>query len=107
MLDDREREKINKIYAGGKTRYIIRHGMINWGISTGFIFRVLSIISEEGLNFSAIIAGLPTMKTLSALVIFSIFGAIWGALFWKWIKKEALKEPQKPQGKKGNIKKKK
>lgn len=107
MLDDREREKINKIYAGGRTRYIIRHGMVNWGLSTGFIFRVLSIISEEGLSLTAVIAGLPTMRTLIAMVIFSIFGAVWGAFFWKWIKKEALKEPEKPQGKKSSDKRKK
>lgn len=106
MLDNTEREKIKKIYAGGKTRYIIRHGMINWGISTGVIFRVLSIISKQGLNIKAIFAGLPTLNTFMALITFSIFGAIWGAFFWKWIEKEALKEPEKAKIKKSNNKKK-
>lgn len=99
MLDNRERDKINKIYVGGKARYIIRHGMLNWGLSTGFIYRVLSIVFEEGFSLAAVMEGLPTMRTLMDMGIFSVFGAVWGAFFWMWIKKQALKEPEKRRDK--------
>ena len=105
MLDNTERAKIKKIYEGGKTRYVIRHGMINWGLSTGIIFRILSIISKEGWSIKAVLAGLPTLNTLFSMIVFAIFGAIWGYFFWKWIEKEALKQPEKSS--KSKVKKKK
>ncbi len=106
MLDNMEKDKIKSIYSAGKARYILRHGMLNWGLSTGIIFRILSIISKVGWNIREIAAGIPTLSTLVAMLVFSIFGGIWGAFFWRWIEKEAIRLSQDP-GKNNKNKKKK
>ncbi len=106
MLDNMEKDKIKRIYAAGKTRYILRHGMLNWGLSTGIIFRILSIISQRGFNISEIVAGIPTLSTLIAMLVFSVFGGVWGAFFWRWIEKEAIKLSQDTAKNKNHKKKK-
>jgi hypothetical protein len=72
-------DKLEKTFALGKKRYIVRYGVLGWGLSTAALFAVWTCYSKGGVRPFDII--LP-------FIIFPIVGIAWGALMWSFLKKK-------------------
>ncbi|SDK87149.1 hypothetical protein [Natronincola ferrireducens] len=84
-----------ELYNKGKVHYIIKHGIVNWGISTGIIFIILTTIFQGGFSLRKIIEGFSNPNNLWVIGGFGLGGIVWGSLMWKWVEKEANKIQQK------------
>lgn len=100
MEDKGLKDRVLKAYNIGMKRYILVHGVINWGVSTALIYRMMMIIKNEGLSLGKIIRGIFTVQTFYALILFGMGGLLFGLFMWKWIEREVLKYKQKGKKKK-------
>ncbi|KAB3532468.1 hypothetical protein [Alkaliphilus serpentinus] len=94
-MDNKQRENLIKAYNKGKTKYILQHGVLSWGVSTAIIYRILVSLFNIGFSFSAIKRGLFSLDTLYAIPLFSIGGLLWGIFMWKIIEKKASEIKEK------------
>jgi len=92
------------IYEKGKLNYIIRYGILSWGLTVTIIVRILMGIRDYRLDLQKVFGNLFSVDTIYTLITFSIFGAIWGRIMWGWLEKE-VKNQESKTGKKGNNKK--
>lgn len=64
----------------GKKKYIIKFGVVTWGISTFVIYWilmfVLNAVTKSQGNFTI-------YQVIISLIFFAIFGAIYGNILWK------------------------
>lgn len=70
--------KLDKIIAGGRTRYVLVRGVLLWGVTTALLVSLLMHVLGPGLS--------PTAAARN-FVIFPIGGIAWGLLMWHWFKK--------------------
>ncbi|ABR50628.1 hypothetical protein Amet_4556 [Alkaliphilus metalliredigens QYMF] len=95
----KQTQQLIKAYEKGKFKYIFRHGVLNWGITTGFIFLLIVGVVRNGLSLSQISEDIFSTNGILTLMIFCALGAVWGNMMWGWIKKE-VEKGQYNQGKK-------
>ena len=78
-MNTEQLNKLEKTLSKGKWYYIIVHGAIGWGISTGVLFSLLQSFTHETSFIDAI--------ELS-LILFPIGGICWGASMWFYFNKQ-------------------
>ncbi len=93
-----------ELYEKGKLNYVIKYGVLSWGVSVTIIVRLIIGFVTYKLDLQNVFRSLFTEDTIYTLITFSIFGAIWGRIMWGWLEKE-VKKMDKKKSKKGNNKK--
>lgn len=77
-MNDAQLNKLEKKIAKGKWHYVLKHGVIGWGIPTAVCFSIIRDLSGDAV-FSDEIG--------SSLIIFCLAGLGWGQFMWKSLKK--------------------
>jgi hypothetical protein len=67
-------EKWTKLRERGRKQFVLRYGVLGWGVPTAILFTLLGGF-QEGWDGVAV-------KGLIALVIFPLAGILWGRLMW-------------------------
>ncbi|WP_144414803.1 hypothetical protein [Clostridium aceticum] len=88
-------KNLEVLYNKGKSNYIIRHGILSWGISTGIIFILLTGVFQYGFSLKQVVGNLFSSNGLFILSIFALGGFVWGSIMWKWLTKEIEKNKAK------------
>jgi len=101
---EEQRIAFKELYEKGKLNYIIRYGILSWGVSVTIIVRILMGFVNYKLDLEKVFGNLFSVDTIYTFITFSIFGAVWGRIMWGWLEKEVKKRESKT-GKKGNNKK--
>lgn len=91
-----------ELYKKGKLNYIIRYGVLSWGVSVTIIVRILIGFVNYKLDLQKVFSSLFSADTVYTLITFSIFGAIWGRIMWGWLEKEVQRLESKKGKKNGN-----
>ncbi|SES94106.1 hypothetical protein SAMN05660297_00940 [Natronincola peptidivorans] len=97
VMKDKNRNLV-ELYNKGKVHYVLKHGVLSWGISTGIIFVILTSLFQYGFSFREITDNFFTINSLLAIAIFAAAGLIWGQIMWKVITKQV--EGMNPKKKK-------
>lgn len=71
-----ELEKLNKVVASGKWPFVLKQGVVGWGLTTAVLFSAIMAF----FNGASFFEGLP-----SALVTFGIGGIFWGLFMWYFL----------------------
>jgi hypothetical protein len=66
--------KWDEIRKGGRRRFVLRYGVLGWGVSTGIFFSLWMGYCE---GWDAFFFGL-----IPALVLFPLGGIAWGRFMW-------------------------
>ena len=85
-----KRERWSQTRELGKQRFILRFGVLQWGITTGVCFWLLRTWREIGSGgyveqLSSNLGGL-----VSGVLIFSVVGALFGLITWNNLEKQFL-----------------
>jgi len=72
-------DKLEKAFALGKKRYIVRYGVLGWGLSTAALFAAWTCYSKASFRLVDIIV---------PFFLFPIGGIVWGGFMWSFIKKK-------------------
>ena len=71
------------IVEGGRTRYILEHGVFGWGLLSGFLVAAWTCYSQDGLTKS---------EFFRPFIIFPVGGIFWGAFMWSFWKRQFEKQ---------------
>lgn len=64
----------------GRTQYVLRYGVLGWGIPTGILFAVFSGFMDGWDQF------LP--KLIEGLILFPITGILCGRIWWRQLERK-------------------
>ena len=81
-MDHNRIHKLEKIITKGKAHFILINGVVSWGLLTGTLFLISRYFLEGKQSLRSIIL---------ILLIFPLFGSIWGFVMWKYIKNKYSK----------------
>ena len=77
-------EKWEKLREKGKWNYILKYGVMMWGVGTAVLFSlIISFVIERETSFFLI---LPI-----SLVLFPLGGIAWGAFMWSFIERSCAR----------------
>lgn len=88
-MNDAQLNKLEKTIAKGKWHYVIKHGVIGWGVSTAVFFSLLRDFSGDAVFVD---------NVGSSLITFPIAGIGWGLFMWKSLKKNNDKAHSNDKG---------
>ncbi|HLV49163.1 MAG TPA: hypothetical protein VKY35_08895 [Aliidiomarina sp.] len=81
-MSQRQEEKLKKIIKKGKWSYVLKYGVIGWGLLTAIAFSGV-------LHF---IGSTPFSETIVfSLIVFPIGGIFWGLFMWFYLSREYKK----------------
>jgi hypothetical protein len=72
-------EKSDKIRKLGRGKFVLRYGVLGWGISTAILFSLIMGFTEGWDGF--------VFKLIPALIIFPLGGFVWGRLMWAFLER--------------------
>ncbi len=71
-------DRLARIVAGGKKRFILRYGVLGWGMPCAVLFAAWTYYSETNVG---------VMDIVFLFIIFPVGGIAWGASMWRFLKK--------------------
>jgi hypothetical protein len=74
-------EQWNNIVNKGKLNYVVKHGILGWGVPVGIGISIWNYIDEKPTNLATFI-----IDSLPNLIIYPIGGIIFGLAMFKIIK---------------------
>lgn len=86
------RKQIKLELAQGQKKFVLRHGVLGWGVPTYFMYLFLSTIVQMlfyRLSFGEAVKSLFPITYIMGIVIFGIAGIFVGRHRWKLLLKEA------------------
>ncbi len=84
---DRRLARWERIRADGRLRYVLRYGMLGWGVTTGLVWAgLMSLIGS---------APSPWLYIALGLSLFPLAGVLWGMAMWNWMERHWRR--QQPQ----------
>lgn len=86
------RRQIKAEIAGGKTRYILRRGLLAWGLPVTILYLLLAAAATallEKITYAQALKALFPFTALIGLVVFSVPGYFVGRHHWLQLLKEA------------------
>ncbi len=78
-----QREKLKRIRAGGKARFIWFYGVMCFGLPCAILFAVAFQIVMHGFSLSIFVADNFLTLLIVSLVLWPVGGYVWGVLMWK------------------------
>lgn len=76
-------ERFERIRSRGPWNFILRFGVVYWGVTTAVLFTIfMSVFSDDliGRTF------------LTAMIVFPVGGFFWGAFMWSFMNRRADRE---------------
>lgn len=70
--------KIDRLVALGRRRYVVRYGVVGWGLTTAAAFTGWNYYTKGHLQ---------PLEIVIALVCFPLGGIAWGAFMWNVLKR--------------------
>jgi hypothetical protein len=64
----------------GRTVYVIRHGVVGWGVPTAIFYSLIRGFVDGWDEFAC--------QLLVAIIVFPLIGIFIGRLNWKWFEKQ-------------------
>jgi hypothetical protein len=99
LLPQQEREELlarwEKHRAKGRTDFIVRRGIIGWGVPAALVTIFYRIVKEQGFVVTPQLTASLRTAILVALVIFPLCGWLFGR--WLWTTGEAQYEALAPK----------
>lgn len=77
MSDDK---KWGKLREAGRASFVLRYGVLAWGVTTGLLFTLVRVL-EEGAE-----ANVP-LTLVSSMLLFPLGGVLWGHAMWWFCEK--------------------
>ena len=74
MMSAERADRWAEVRKGGRTRFVVLHGVVGWGLTTALLFSVVMPLINENDTFPEL---LPT-----ALITFPIGGIAFGWFLW-------------------------
>ncbi len=74
-----KQDKLTKIIALGKTRYIVQYGVLGWGLATAALFSAWMCYSKGSVR---------PVDVIAPFILFPLGGIGWGAFMWNYFKKK-------------------
>ncbi len=74
-MREKDRAKWERVRAKGKRRFVIRRGVLGWGLGTGILSSVLLAV-EGAPSFH------PWLELPVAMLVFAAGGYFWGSWMW-------------------------
>jgi phosphate/sulfate permease len=78
-----------RIIKKGKTSFIIRRGVISWGLSTAILFSIITFLIDNNFLFSGLVSYKFVKELMSSLIIFPIAGLFMGMFLWNMLIKHS------------------
>ena len=79
----------------GMKKYLLRHGVLTWGVSTFIVYWILVAIMNQ---FNSIKTPMSLPNLIFTFLMFAVFGLIYGALVWR--RNERIFKKKYPYGRK-------
>ena len=81
-----ELDRWNLMKSKGKGNYLIKDGILNWGIPTGILWAVFFQLIEDGLSLNSYLQIDFVRRIVIGIITFSLVGIV--AALFKWNKLE-------------------
>jgi phosphate/sulfate permease len=78
-----------RIIKKGKTSFLIRRGVIRWGLSTAILYSIITFLFDNNFLFSGLVSYKFVKELMSSLIIFPIVGFFMGMFLWNIIIKQS------------------
>jgi len=72
-------EKWAKLSKLGRRGFILRYGVLGWGVPTAILFSLVQAYSDGWDTF--------LLRLVPALVLFPLGGILWGAMMWRFLER--------------------
>jgi hypothetical protein len=76
-------EKWAKLSELGRSQYVVRYGVLGWGVPTGILF---SLIQGYRFGWDGFL-----FQLIPALIIFPLGGILFGRIMWRLLEKKNAK----------------
>jgi hypothetical protein len=76
-------EKLAKLTKLGRTQYVLRYGVLGWGIPTAILFSLTQGYRSGWDGF--------LVQLILALIIFPVGGILYGRIMWRLLEKKNAK----------------
>jgi hypothetical protein len=82
-MSQSDSEKWAKFSKLGRTQYVLRYGVLGWGVSTAILFALIQgyLHGWDGFLF----------QLIPALILFPLGGILWGRYMWKLLERTHAK----------------
>jgi len=70
-------EKCAKLLKLGRKQYVLRYGVLGWGVPTAILFAIIKGFEEGWATFP--------IHLLVSLILFPLGGIIFGRCMWRWM----------------------
>jgi hypothetical protein len=87
MMNKLKLDKLAKIRALGRKQFVLRYGVLGWGLSTAVAFAAVEGYMHGFERFFGLL--------IPSLILFPLGGILWGRLMWmyfEWMRKRAMNE---------------
>ncbi|GEL76478.1 hypothetical protein [Tenuibacillus multivorans] len=78
-----KKAKWEQIQAKGKKNYVMKYGVLGWGLSTGILYFFILNLLTYGMTFSSYFSEGWLLDFLIGIVIFMFAGVPFGLITWK------------------------
>ena len=79
-MSNSDSDKWAKFSKLGRTQYVLRYGVLGWGIPTGILFAVISGFMDGWDRF------LPNL--VEGLILFPLTGILCGRIWWRQLERK-------------------
>lgn len=81
-MNNRNLEKQEKAISKGKLNYVVKHGMLGWGLPVALLVTIWNFIDERPVEWSSFI-----IQSLPNFIIYPIGGIFFGLIMFRSVKK--------------------
>lgn len=87
MTAEERLAKWERVRAAGRDRFVMRCGVLGWGVPTAILYSLAGLLWERGLGEFA-------LRLAISLLLFPLGGYFWGAIMWRHFEAAYAKERQ-------------
>ena len=85
-----QKERWEKARAKGRDHFVWMVGVLRWGIISGSVISTMMYLNRNAWDINALF-GMKYVSHLSfSLLLFSVFGYVWGRMVWSLTEKKYL-----------------
>lgn len=74
ILKKQQQERLENAIAMGKWPFIVRHGVLAWGLSTAVLYVSIAFLFQGNI---------APITAIAAFVSFPLLGIAWGGIMWR------------------------